>query len=125
MRLSELQEKHKAWANYNFGEKGDGGGSLHGAHEEAGELIEEFMALLLLSSRLDRLSHSYLKSAQGIRGTREEHQAKMKDAVGDTLIYLTDFCTRQGLNIEECADIAWDEIKDRDWRRFPKNGRTE
>lgn len=37
---------------------------------------------------LGELTHGFLKLKQGIRGTPEEHNAAMRDAVGDLIIYL-------------------------------------
>lgn len=94
--LSELQYQVKVWSRKNFGDQ-PSWKPLLGVGEEVGEL-----------------NHSYLKLSQGIR-MNEDHQAKMRDAVGDIVIYLADFCDREGINLEECVNDAWQEVEARDW----------
>lgn len=36
-----------------------------------------------------------------------------KDAVGDIVVVLTVLCTQLNISVEECIQIAYDEIKDR------------
>jgi NTP pyrophosphatase (non-canonical NTP hydrolase) len=107
MTLIELQEKIRAWGEYNF-PNAKPHQPLLGAVEELGEL-----------------AHAHLKAEQGIRGTPEEWKAKKEDAIGDVVIYLLHYCVKEGLNFWKCILRAWNEIKDRDWIRFPRNGRTE
>lgn len=37
----------------------------------------------------------------------------IKDGIGDTLVTLIILCEQLGLTLEECLEIAWNEIKDR------------
>ncbi len=74
---------------------------------------------------LGELCHAHLKNEQGIRGTPEEHRVAKQDAIGDTLIYLLDYCNKEGFCMQECLEIALAETSSRDWVRFPKNGKTE
>lgn len=107
--LKEFQQRVLAWQTYNFPNNG---------------YIEPLMGIV---EEVGELYHAVLKSRQQIRGfdtvldTTSKNAAK--DAVGDTLIYLFNFCSLYGLSIEECAETAWGEIKDRDWRKYPKTGR--
>ena len=71
--LVDLQESLYDWQKYNFGDQ-DNDRILLGICEEIGELC-----------------HAQLKGEQGIRGTAEEHNAAMKDAVGDIMIYLLNY----------------------------------
>lgn len=96
--LVELQERVSVWSHRNFGDQ-PSWKPLLGVGEEAGELY-----------------HAYLKLSQGIR-MDEDHRAKMKDAVGDIVIYLADFCTREGLILAECITDAWEEVEQRDWTK--------
>lgn len=80
--VSQLQDEHAAWVTKNFGERRDARHPAMGIVEEVGELF-----------------HAVLKSEQGIRGTREEHEAAIKDAVGDVCIYAMDYATRLGLRL--------------------------
>jgi len=38
---------------------------------------------------------------------------KIKDSIGDVLVTLIILAETQGMNIEQCLQFAWDEIKDR------------
>lgn len=37
----------------------------------------------------------------------------IKDAIGDIQVVLAVMCCQLGLDIDECREIAWEEIKDR------------
>ncbi len=74
---------------------------------------------------IGELCHAHLKNEQGVRGTPEEHRLAKQDAIGDTLIYLLDYCNKEGFCMEECLEMAIAETSSRDWIRFPKNGKTE
>lgn len=95
--LTELQKEHAVWQKRNFpnAEKWE---TLVGIQEEIGEL-----------------SHSFLKRHQGIRGSSDEHLMSIKDAVGDIIIFVMGFCTLNDINIDECIETAWNEVKERDW----------
>lgn len=82
--VSQLQDEHAAWATKNFGERRDLRHPAMGIVEEVGELF-----------------HAVLKSEQGIRGTREEHEAAIRDAIGDVCIYAIDYTTRLGLRLKD------------------------
>lgn len=38
---------------------------------------------------------------------------EMKDAVGDILVCLVNYCKLEGLDLAQCCEGAWHEIKDR------------
>lgn len=76
--LQDLQESLYDWQNYNFGAQ-DNERVLLGMAEEAGELC-----------------HSHLKLEQGIRGTPEDHEVDMRDAVGDICIYMLNYMSGMG-----------------------------
>lgn len=67
----QLVKERDEWVARNFPGDNDGVESTLGCIEELGEL-----------------THGFLKKQQGIRGTPAEHDAKMKDAIGDLVIYL-------------------------------------
>ncbi len=110
MDIGVMQRKHRAWSIKNFGGwNRSGERSLLGVTEELGELC-----------------HLVLKRAQGIRKLEDVvYESEVRDAVGDIVMFLMDFCSREEIEIDQCIQQAWDEIKDRDWKKFPKNGRTE
>lgn len=83
--LQEIQIEQRAWALKNFGER-PSWHPLMGVMEELGEL-----------------AHSLLKREQGIRGTRAEHDANIRDAVGDIMIFLMDFCSCEDVIVVHIA----------------------
>lgn len=107
MNFANFLKDVRLWSNHNFGENDGIEGSLNpllGVMEELGELV-----------------HCILKTRQKIR-LDENHTENGKDAVGDLMIYLVDFCSRIGWSLEECIEKAWDEVKDRDWVKYPNSG---
>ena len=104
LSLNELTKEVGMWANQNFQTR-----PLHravlGICEEAGEL-----------------AHAQLKLEQGIRGTRVEHIAEMKDALGDLMIYMADLCYLRGFDFEEIVRETWQKVSQRDWTKDPKKG---
>ena len=101
MELKELQKLATDWSKKNFGPHyGSGYRNLLGLSEEVGELC-----------------HAQLKGEQGIRHTPEEILKMKKDAVGDIIIFLCNYCDSQDISIDECAELAWEEIKNRDWKK--------
>ena len=96
--LGEIQREQGEWAARNFHDK-KAYQPILGAAEEVGEL-----------------AHAYLKMEQGIRGTRAEHEAAMKDAIGDCAIFLMDFCNQMGWSYGEIIETTWNHVKKRDWK---------
>ena len=82
---------------------------MHGATEELGEL-----------------SHAFLKHKQKIRGYTNEaaYQAEAEDAVGDLIIYLADFCARNGLDLGRAVSETWAKVKQRNWQANPTTGKV-
>lgn len=104
MEKETLTEEVARWAKKNFGTQ-EPWEPLLGAGEELGELY-----------------HSYLKMYQGIRGSKENHIAGMKDAVGDVMIYLANFCGLMGWDLGSIARETWAEVRQRDWVKNQANG---
>ena len=98
MNLAQIQTEQEAWARKNFDNR-----KLHqpilGATEEVGEL-----------------AHAFLKMEQGIRGTRQEHEAAMRDSIGDCVIFLMDLCNQMGWDFEKIVTDTWAHVKKRDWK---------
>lgn len=107
MRLSELQEESRKWLAHNFPNQ------------------VKHQALLGVVEEVGELSHAFLKSEQGIRGTKEEHLDAMVDAIGDITIYLASFCNTNGINFEAAVILAWGAVSQRDWIKYPSNGRDK
>lgn len=144
VRLRDYQRRQMAWAEHNFPLKPSLEHTrmacefLTRNEVDVDTAIVDNLAYLLASrdhrsyrpllgvvEEVGELCHAHLKNEQGIRGTPEEWRTKKQDAIGDILIYLLDYCTREELDAEECLETAWAEVSARDWIRFPKNGKTE
>jgi hypothetical protein len=48
----------------------------------------------------------------------------MQDAIGDTIIFLSDVCSQYGYNLQDCVDAAWEEVRLRDWVKDSRNGKS-
>jgi len=107
MHLLRLQQTHSEWAKRNF-PNAVSNDALLGVVEEVGEL-----------------AHAVLKRKQGIRGTAQEHHAEIIDAVGDIVMYLTHFCTLEGIDLEHAVNTVLETIQKRDWIKYQKNGVSE
>ena len=107
LSLSQLQKELQIWQNHNFPNR-DYNSPYKGMVEELGEL-----------------SHGLLKQEQKIRGTFEEHEAKIKDSVADLIVFTADFCNARGYDLENLLEETWNSVKTRDWIKYPKNGRNE
>ncbi len=107
MDLAQLQQEVATWSKHNF------------------PYNEPHHPLLGLAEEVGELSHAHLKMEQGIRGTESEHMNAKYDAVGDIIIYLADYCFRNGIKLNLAVIQAWDEVKNRDWIKYPRNGRSE
>ena len=106
--FKSLQMTIDTWARRNFGNARVPYHPLLGVGEEVGELM-----------------HAHLKMEQGIRGTKEEHREAAKDAIGDIVIYLADYCNLNDYDLDECINIALKEVQGRDWNKHKINGTTE
>ena len=105
MDLQVLQVQVADWSRRNFGEDPD----------------HKHRPLLGVSEEVGELCHAHLKAEQGIR-TNEDHQAAKIDAVGDILIYLADYCTRNGIDLDSAIRNTWREVKHRDWKKNEVDG---
>ena len=96
--LKLLQKEVQIWSEKNFGDQ-PSWIPLLGAVEELGEL-----------------AHAHVKGAQRIK-MEEDHVGNAKDAIGDIIIYLVDYCGRRGFNIEEIIRTTWEEVRRREWKK--------
>jgi NTP pyrophosphatase (non-canonical NTP hydrolase) len=107
VNLTQLQNEQAAWAERNFGTV-TVDSQLLGVMEEVGEL-----------------AHAVLKSEQGIRGSRELHNAEAADATGDIVIYLAGVASTLGIDMEQAVTDTWASVSQRDWRKHPETGRAD
>lgn len=106
--LDKYQKKVNDWSLKNFGpHHGNGYRNLLGMMEELGELC-----------------HAHLKQEEGIR-INEDHEHNKRDAIGDIIVFLLNYCDSQGYQLSEILDEVWNEIKDRDWKNDPAEAAPE
>ena len=103
LTFHSLQEQQKPWVKHNFGER------------------PTVWPLLGLVEELGELCHSVLKDWQGIR-TNEDHTAAAKDAIGDLVIFLSDYCSSRCFDLQQIVEDTWAKVQKRDWKADPKNG---
>lgn len=101
--LRQLQDEQRPWVQHNFGDR------------------PSWMPLLGVMEELGELAHAHLKKAQGIR-TNEDHDAQAADAVADIVIFLADYCSAVGIDLESVVRDTWAEVRKRDWKANPKKG---
>lgn len=106
LNFAGLQSQVGEWSRRNFPNNTPDNPFL-GVVEEVGEL-----------------AHSLLKLRQGIRGTTEEHIEAAKDAVGDTLVYMADFCERQGWDMQLIIEEVWGKVQQRNWTKNKTTGQV-
>ncbi len=104
MSLNILQDQHKKWIEHNF-PNATSDMQFKGLVEEVGEL-----------------AHALLKREQNIRGSQENYNEKIKDAIGDIVIFLSGFCIQEGLDLHKCVFDTWKEVQKRDWIEYPLHG---
>lgn len=104
LTFAQLQREHKDWVERNFPD------------------AQSYYSLLGLSEEVGELNHAHLKGIQGIRHTPEEILAMKIDAVGDILIYLTDYCTKSGIDLQAAIELTWDHVSSRDWQANKVDG---
>lgn len=83
--------------------------------------------------QLGRRTHRLLKRMQRVRdGGFEDNEFEDKsteesamDAVGDRLIFTLGYCALRGWSADRILSSTWEKVRERDWKRFPKNGVTE
>lgn len=106
----ELQLQQFAWVNHNF-------------PDQLEDPLRQDDSFLGMVEELGEIARSLLKLRQGIRGTEEKWLRERKDGVGDLVIFLCSFCNSYGLSLQECVEVAWAEVRERDWKKYPNTGR--
>jgi NTP pyrophosphatase (non-canonical NTP hydrolase) len=60
--------------------------------------------------QMDKLNEECSELYEGILDNDSDD---IKDAIGDIQVVLAVMCCQLGVDIDECREIAWEEIKDR------------
>lgn len=103
--MAQVQHEHRAWLNYNFPD----------------QTVEQ--TVLGMMEELGELAHHLLKRMQGIRGDGVDHEAEIKDALSDFIIFSMDLADREGFIIQDAVVDTWAQVRERDWVKFPHDGR--
>lgn len=103
--LKQIQLEHSEWAQRNW------------------PGYAPYRAVLGMMEELGELSHAHLKTIDGIRGTAESHSLKERDALGDLLLFACAFASAQGYDLETILNETWEQVSQRDWIKYPLNGR--
>lgn len=111
--LNDLQGKLKRWQEKNFNPDCTGPEWMAlGATEELGEVC-----------------HAIVKAKQRIR----QHQAglddktlnEVADGIADTVIYLMQLSSHLGIDFAKALYFTAESVMQRDWRKYPTNGRDK
>lgn len=142
VHISALQVRLTRWATHNFGAQTTSQQAL-GIAEEIGELAEAQFEQMLremreqnaptriltlaLAAYAGKVAHNALKADQGIRtdGDVEKFREKMADAIADQAVFTMQLCTLLRLDYGTILEETAEHVMLRNWRMFPKNGRTE
>jgi len=114
--LALIQSEVAKWSRVNFGDQ---------VSKATDQVLGSLSPLLGLVEEVGELSHVTLKHHQGIRGYDDEqkYQEERDDAVGDILIYLCDYASREGISLQDALNKTWQKIvKKRNWVDNPETG---
>jgi len=103
LTFEQLQAEVSVWTAHNFPDR------------------TRYRALLGIMEEIGELSHAHLKLEQMIRGSTTELRAEAKDAIGDIIVFIADYCTCNGYNLQETIEEVWSEVKKRDWKSNPRD----
>lgn len=105
MNLSQIQHERDVWVAHNFPDDTIED-SFKGMVEEMGEL-----------------AHHLLKRGQGIRGGGVDHDAEIRDACADLVIFMLGIASHEKFDLMHTIEDTWMMVRDRDWVKYPTNGR--
>jgi NTP pyrophosphatase (non-canonical NTP hydrolase) len=73
---------------------------------------------------MGELAHHLLKERQGIRSDGVDHEAEIEDACADLIIFMLGIAHHRGFVLDEVLNEVWASVKQRDWVKYPHDGRT-
>lgn len=114
MSLREIQQEIGEWSRRNFGDQ---------VSKSTGQVLGSLSPLLGVQEELGELCHVVLKRHQGIRGYDDDakYQAERDDAMADIMVYLCDYASREGVDLEAVLTMTWNKVKSRDWTKRPQD----
>lgn len=103
--VRQIFEEAVLWSRANFGDQ------------------PSYRPLLGIVEEVGELCHAHLKGEQGIRLTPEQVAEKKVDAVADIMIYLFDYCGREGIDPIDALMDTWAKVvQKRNWKANPVDG---
>ena len=120
MRFKELEHNVIKWANKkDLIENGNSYAQYAKFMEEANEILIAFNKVYLNKEYLDMILTDNLSEEEKVNQLLEFNKKKqndffeLEDAFGDTLVTLIILAAQNGLQLEDCLEYAYNEIKDR------------
>lgn len=86
--------------------------------------IDQGLFINTLLIAMGKIAHAHLKKAQNVR-ISEDHVANIKYNIAKSILILENYCAMENYNYAQTVEMVWNRVKQRDWKRFPKNGRSE
>ena len=89
-----------------------------------GKVCSERLALGM-AEEVGELCHYLLKRKQGIReATNSDVKAEIADAFADVVIFGINLMEVEEINAEHVLEKTIDSVLNRDWVKYPNNGKT-
>lgn len=146
MDLRKLQGEQRSWVLHNFPQQLDDvtlsdisdlvfeageGNSLQFIADAINDgdprvVKRKHHGALGMAEELGELMHAFLKHEQGIRKGVDPDQWREEagDAMADIIIFMCSFCNTHGFDLQSEVEKAWAEVRERDWQRYPGDGKT-
>lgn len=106
-RLHTIQQDHKVWVEHNF------------------PLAKLWHPVMGAGEEIGELQHAFLKRDQQIRmGNIGYLTDEIKDAVGDTVMFLLHLCNNEGWELADIIEEVYARVHKRDWIANPETGRV-
>jgi len=93
-----------------------------GYGEETEAINQAIQALTAYRERIRDASVEVWKPQINTR-TRTKYINERNNAIGDLDIFLQGFCEKSDVDREAILRDTWAEVRERDWKKFPKNGK--
>ena len=110
LSLNEIQNEISRWSEKNFGSQE--------SKAYPNLVLGSLAPLLGVVEEVGELCHATLKYHQGIRGydNLEYYRNERDDAVGDIMVYLCDYASREGIDLQQILNDVWQqEVSKRNW----------
>jgi NTP pyrophosphatase (non-canonical NTP hydrolase) len=104
LSLERIQHDHFRWIQHNFPTE------------------TRWQAFAGMAEELGEIAHHLLKREQGIRGEGVDHDAEIRDGCADLVIFMMTLADNEGFVLLEAINEAWDQVRQRDWIKYPQNG---